>query len=93
MASRVEVGGTLRASGVQTVERIRRLVDAVPVIVLPGWADNLAQPIALEDVVSYLQAAGEAKLAGDRVFEIGGAEQISYRRLVDEYADASARGG
>jgi uncharacterized protein YbjT (DUF2867 family) len=104
MASRVEVGRTLRASGVQTVELrasivigagsfsfelIRRLVDTLPVIVLPDWADNLAQPIALEDVVSYLQAAGEAELDGDRVFEIGGAEQISYRRLVEVYADTA----
>jgi uncharacterized protein YbjT (DUF2867 family) len=103
MASRVEVGRTLAASGVQTVELrasivigegsfsfelIRRLVDSLPVIVLPSWADNLAQPIALEDVVSYLVAAGEAELDGDWVFEIGGAEQITYRRLVEEYAEA-----
>jgi hypothetical protein len=93
MASRVEVGRTLRASGVQTVELrasivigagsfsfelIRRLVDAVPVIVLPGWADNLAQPIAPR----------ARRSSPATVFEFGGAEQISYRRLVDEYADA-----
>lgn len=103
MASRVQVGRTLRASGVQTVELrasivigagsfsfelIRRLVEALPVVVLPDWADNLAQPIALAEVVAHLQAAGEADLDGDRVFEIGGAEQISYRRLVEEYAYA-----
>ncbi len=103
MASRVEVGHTLRSSGVQTIELrasivigagsfsfelIRRLVDSLPAIVLPDWADNLAEPIALDDVVAYLVAAGEAELDGDRVFEIGGAEQVSYRRLVETYADA-----
>jgi uncharacterized protein YbjT (DUF2867 family) len=103
LASRIEVGRTLRSSGVQTVELrasivigagsfsfelIRRPVESLPVIVLPDWTDNLAQPIALADVVAYLQAAGEADLEGSRVFEIGGAEQISYLRLVEEYAHA-----
>jgi uncharacterized protein YbjT (DUF2867 family) len=103
MASRVEVGRVLRDSGVQTIEfrasivigagsfsfeLIRRLVELVPVIVLPEWVDNLAQPIALADVVAYLAAAAEADIDGSVVVEIGGAEQISYRRLIEAYADA-----
>jgi uncharacterized protein YbjT (DUF2867 family) len=107
MASRIAVGRTLRDSGVQTIELrasivigagsfsfelIRRLVDALPVIVLPDWTDNLAQPIALADVVAYLAAAATADVDGNAVVEIGGGEQISYRRLIEEYADvASAR--
>lgn len=103
MASRVAVGEVLRESGVQTVEfrasivigagsfsfeLIRSLVEWLPVIALPGWADNLAQPIALQDVVSYLRAAADAEVDGNAVFEIGGAEQISYRRLIETYAEA-----
>jgi uncharacterized protein YbjT (DUF2867 family) len=107
MASRIAVGRTLRDSGVETIELrasivigagsfsfelIRRLVDALPVIVLPDWTDNLAQPIALADVVAYLAAAATADVDGNAVVEIGGGEQISYRRLIEEYADvASAR--
>ena len=105
MSSRVEVGRVLRASGVQTLEfrasivigagsfsfeLIRRMVEWLPVIALPDWTDNLAQPIALADVVSYLAAAAEADVDGSRVFEIGGTEQITYRRLIEAYADATA---
>lgn len=105
MSSRVEVGRVLRASGVQTLELrasivigagsfsfelIRRMVEWLPVIALPDWTDNLAQPIALADVVSYLAAAAEADVDGSRVFEIGGGEQITYRRLIEAYADATA---
>jgi uncharacterized protein YbjT (DUF2867 family) len=107
MSSRIEVGRLLRASGVQTLEfrasivvgagsfsfeLIRRLVDWLPVLVLPSWADNLAQPIALADVVSYLQAGADADVEGDAVFEIGGAEQITYRGLIGAYADAIGAG-
>lgn len=103
MSSRVEVGRALRESGVQTVEfrasivigegsfsfeLIRALVERLPVIALPDWADNLAQPIAVADVVSYLVAAADAEIEGGAVFEIGGAEQISYRRLIEAYAAA-----
>lgn len=104
MASRVEVGRVLRDSGVQTVEfrasivigagsfsfeLIRRLVDWLPVLALPSWTENLAQPIALDDVVSYLEAAADAEVDGSAVFEIGGADRISYRGLIEAYARAS----
>lgn len=104
MASRVGVGRILRESGVQTLEfrasivlgagsfsfeLIRLLVESLPVMALPDWADNLAQPIALADVVSYLVAAADADVDGSAVFEIGGGEQISYRRLIEAYAEAT----
>jgi uncharacterized protein YbjT (DUF2867 family) len=103
MESRVETGRVFRDSGVQTIEfrasivigsgsfsfeLIRRLVDRLPVLVLPSWADNLAQPIAVADVVSYLAAAADAEVEGNAVVEIGGADQVSYRRLIEAYADA-----
>lgn len=105
MASRTEVGRVLRESEVQTLEfrasivigagsfsfeLIRRLVEWLPVIALPDWTDNLAQPIALTDVVSYLAAAVDVDVDGSAVFEIGGGEQISYRELIKAYADATA---
>jgi uncharacterized protein YbjT (DUF2867 family) len=104
LASRVEVGRIFRESGVQTLELrasivigagsfsfelIRRLVDSLPVLALPSWTDNLAQPIALDDVVSYLEAAADAEVDGSVVFEIGGADRISYRGLIEAYARAS----
>jgi uncharacterized protein YbjT (DUF2867 family) len=101
LRSRQEVGGILRQSGVQTIElrasivigsgsasfeMIRALVEKLPVMVTPRWVNTRTQPIAIEDVIAYLLQALILPLAGSRVFEIGGADQVSYLELMKEYA-------
>jgi uncharacterized protein YbjT (DUF2867 family) len=100
LGSRREVGEILRGSGIPTVELrasivvgdgsasfelIRDLVERLPAVVAPDWLDNPAQPIALDDVVEYLVAALEVPVATDGVvYEIGGADRVTYRELVAE---------
>lgn len=101
LASRQEVGRILRDSGVPTIEFrasviigsgsisfevIRALVDRLPVMVTPMWVSTRAQPIAVEDVIEYLVSALDFPLDGSVVFEIGGAEQLSYLDLMKAYA-------
>src|SRR3954447_5306152 len=101
LASRQEVGEILRGSGVPTVEFrasivigsgsasfeiVRALVERLPVVVVPRWVETASQPIAIEDVIDYLVAALELDLAGDAVFEIGGADRVTYAGLMREYA-------
>ena len=101
LASRHEVGRILRESGVPTLEfrasiiigsgslsfeMIRALVGKLPIMITPKWVDSPAQPIAIEDVVAYLMAALDYEGAGSEVFEIGGADQASYRDIMAEYA-------
>ncbi len=101
LASRQEVGSVLRASGVPTVELrasiilgsaslsfeiVRALVDRLPVMVTPRWTRSLSQPIAVEDVVSYLVAALDLAPPESKVFEIGGADRVSYLDLMRTYA-------
>jgi uncharacterized protein YbjT (DUF2867 family) len=101
LASRHEVGVILRGSGVPTLEfrasivigsgslsfeMIRALVDKLPVMVTPRWVRMRAQPIAVEDVIAYLVAAIAAPVEGGAVFEIGGADRISYLGVMREYA-------
>jgi hypothetical protein len=45
-----------------------------------------AQPIHIQDVVAYLMAALELPAPGNRVFEIGGEDQVSYEGIMKEYA-------
>jgi hypothetical protein len=46
-----------------------------------------AQPIAIDDVVSYLEAALDLEEDGENaVFEIGGADRASYLEIMKEYA-------
>ena len=106
LASRQEVGRILRESGVPTIEfrasivvgagslsfeMIRSLVDWLPVLVLPGWVETLSQPIGIDDLIRYLVAALDVELDESAIFEIGGADRVSYRELIEEYAEQAGK--
>ncbi len=101
LRSRQEMGDILRSSGVPVLEfrasiiigsgslsfeMIRALVERLPVMVCPRWVQILAQPIAIEDVLSYLVEALQLPETGSQVFEIGGPDQISYGEIMKRYA-------
>lgn len=101
--TRREVGEILRAEGPPTVELrasivvgngsasfelVRTLVDSLPALVLPDWVETPCQPIAVDDVVSYLVEALEVELDGSAVYEIGGADRVTYGELIEAYGDA-----
>ncbi len=101
LRSRHEVGEVLRSTGVPVVEfrasvvigsgslsfeMIRALVERLPVMIAPRWVSVAAQPIAIADLLSYLLAALDLPLDGNRIFEIGGSDQVSYGGLMNEYA-------
>ena len=101
LRSRHEVGEILRSSSVPVIEfrasivigsgslsfeMIRALVERLPVLITPRWVSVPAQPIAVRDLLAYLLAALELPCAGSRIFEIGGADQVSYGGLMLEYA-------
>ncbi len=106
MRSRREVGEILRASGVPTIELrasivigagsasfelVKTLVERLASPVAPDWLEHAAQPIALDDVVEYLVAALDVPVEDDAVYEIGGADKVRYRDLVDEVAGQLGR--
>jgi uncharacterized protein YbjT (DUF2867 family) len=101
MRSRAETGDVLRASGIPVIEfqasivigsgsasfeMIRALVERLPVMITPRWVNTAAQPIAIEDVVGYLVEAAKMPPDGNRVYEIGGADCVSYQGIMREYA-------
>ena len=102
LRSRQEVGRVLRASGVETLElrasivigagslsfeMIRALVERLPVMITPSWVRTPAQPIAVEDVLAYLEGALDVELDGSEVVGIGGADAVSYGGIMEAYAD------
>lgn len=102
LQSRREVGEIFRASGVPTIEfrasivvgegsasfdLVKTMVERAPTPIAPDWLDHAAQPIAIDDVVEYLVAALELELDGDAIYEIGGADVVRYRDLVNEVAE------
>jgi len=101
LRSRHEVGRVLRASGVPVIElrasivigsgslsfeMLRALVELLPVMVTPRWVRVVAQPIAIDDLLAHLEIALELETGESRVYEIGGAERVSYGELIREYA-------
>jgi uncharacterized protein YbjT (DUF2867 family) len=101
LRSRHEVADILRSSEIPTIEfrasivigsgslsfeMIRALVQRLPVMICPRWVAVKAQPIAVEDVVAYLMAALVLPAEQCGVFEIGGADQVSYGQIMQEYA-------
>ena len=102
LQSRLETGEVLRAgevpvvelrasvvigSGSVSFELIRALTERLPLMICPRWVSTLAQPIAIEDVIAYLVAAADLPRDGlSHVYEIGGADRVSYGDLMREYA-------
>src|SRR5678816_2174240 len=89
LRSRQEVGASLRSPGVEVIEFrasivigsgslsfeiIRALVERLPVMICPAWVSIAAQPIGIEDLVSYLLEALALPYTGNRIIEIGGAD-------------------
>jgi uncharacterized protein YbjT (DUF2867 family) len=101
LRSRQETGDVLRANHCQVIElrasivigsgslsfeMIRALVERLPIMICPRWVQVKAQPIAIEDLLSYLVAALRLPSPDSQIFEIGGPEQVSYGELMQEYA-------
>ena len=101
LKSRHEVGEVLRASGVPVLEfrasivigsgslsfeMIRSLVDRLPVMITPRWVSMPAQPIAVQDLIAYLLAGLDLPVSACRVYEIGGADRVSYAEIMRAYA-------
>lgn len=74
-------------SGSASFEIIRYLVDRLPVMVTPRWVSNPVQPIAITNVLNYLQGCLEHVEVKGQTFDIGGPEVVTYRRLFDLYAE------
>lgn len=101
LRSRHEVGEILRQSGVPVLEfraavvigrgsisfeMIRALVNRLPVMVTPKWVSVPTQPIAVADLLDYLAAAVEAPMPTSSIYEIGGADRVTYGDMMRVYA-------
>ena len=101
LESRAETGDALRAGGVPVVEfragvvvgagslsfvMIQALVERLPVMICPRWIATLTQPIAIDDVLAYLEGAVDLPEGTRGVFEIGGPEVLSYGEMMRQYA-------
>lgn len=75
-------------SGSASFEIIRYLTERLPITLVPGWVRTRVQPIAIRDVLSYLVAALQVPESSGKIIEIGGADVLTYRDMLKEYARA-----
>lgn len=54
-------------------------------MVCPKWVLTKSQPIAVEDVVTYLVKSIEIKETEGREFEIGGSDVLTYVDMMKRY--------
>lgn len=101
LRSRAEVGRILQAgevpatwlraamilgAGGASFELMRYLVDRLPVMVTPRWVGTPCQPIAITNVLGYLEGCLDSPQTLGQTLDIGGPEVLSYRDLFAIYA-------
>jgi uncharacterized protein YbjT (DUF2867 family) len=74
-------------SGGAAFEILRYLVDRLPVMLTPRWVHTPVQPIAIRNVLTYLVGCLEPEAARGQTYDIGGPEVVTYRQLMDIYAE------
>jgi uncharacterized protein YbjT (DUF2867 family) len=73
-------------SGSISFEMIRYLTERIPVMICPKWVFTRAQPIAIDDVLTYLAAAIQNPDSRGKIIEIGGADVFTYGDMMKGYA-------
>ncbi|QSZ42147.1 DUF2867 domain-containing protein [Sulfurimonas aquatica] len=73
--------GVIIGSGSASFEIIRHLTEKLPVMVTPKWVKTLAQPIGVDDVVSYLEASKDVPLEGNVTVDIG-SKMMTYKEMM-----------
>ncbi|MBK8164801.1 MAG: SDR family oxidoreductase [bacterium] len=73
-------------SGSLSFEMIRSLTERLPVMITPRWVHVQAQPIAIDDLLDYLEEAVRIPADRCRIYEVGGADRVSYADIMVEYA-------
>lgn len=79
-------------SGSASFEILRYLVERLPVMVTPKWLHTQCQPIAIRNVITYLVDCLKKPETAGETYDVGGAEILTYRDLMDIYAHEAQLG-
>jgi len=73
-------------SGSASFEIIRDLTEKLPLMTVPRWVNTRCQPVAIRDVLTYLENVLLNEKAFDRNFDIGGPDVLTFKELMLGYA-------
>jgi uncharacterized protein YbjT (DUF2867 family) len=106
LKSRLEVADILRAgtfattflraaiiigAGGASFEMVRALVERLPVMITPRWVTTRCQPIAVEDVISYLVGCLKDERTTGKTFDIGGPDLLTYKEMMERFGRIEGR--
>jgi uncharacterized protein YbjT (DUF2867 family) len=74
-------------SGSASFELVRYLGDRLPIMLAPRWVKTPVQPIAIRNVLNYLQGCLEHDEVLGESFDICGPDIVTYRKLFQLYAE------
>ncbi len=77
---------TIIGSGSASYEIIQHLVRRLRIILVPRWAKNNCQPIAIRDVIKYLVGVLEMPETSGSSFDIGGKDVLTYEDMLKTVA-------
>jgi uncharacterized protein YbjT (DUF2867 family) len=101
LLSRNEVGKILKKSSAKVTifraavilgqgggsfEMLRYLVERLPIMICPKWVLTTSQPIAVDDVITYLAKSVDIDDTEGRTFDIGGSDLLTYMDMMRGYA-------
>ncbi|MDY0051351.1 MAG: SDR family oxidoreductase [Aliarcobacter sp.] len=79
--------GVIIGSGSASFEIIRNLTEKLPVMTTPKWVNTLAQPISIDDVLSYLKEAISIDTKENLIVDIG-SKALTYKEMMIGTANA-----
>lgn len=80
--------GIIVGSGSASFEIIRDLVEKLPVMITPKWLKTKCQPIAIRNVVEYLNGVINHRDTFNKSFDIAGPNILSYKEMLLRFAKA-----
>jgi uncharacterized protein YbjT (DUF2867 family) len=74
--------GMVIGAGGSSFEIMKRLVERLPAMVLPGWTEHRCQAIDLDTVASLVAYVVGRRDAYGQTFDVGGPDALTYREML-----------
>ena len=80
--------GMVVGAGSESYRTLRYLVQRLPAMIAPAWLETPTQPIAVDNVITYLARVPDVAASEGREVQIGGPDVLSYGDMLDRMAEA-----
>ncbi|MGA1248059.1 MAG: SDR family oxidoreductase [Candidatus Nanopelagicales bacterium] len=78
--------GIIIGSGSASFEMLRHLTHRLPLMTTPKWVSNKTHPIAIRDVLWYLDRAAKLETPVNGIYDVGGPDILSYAEMMQIFA-------